>query len=115
MYCRVLRAGFAGACFFPLIVVVGWMATAVSAMAADEVIISELVASNSNGLPDEDGAYSDWIEIFNSGTNTANLLNWALTDSAGDLAKWRFPATNLSPSGFLIVFASGKNRRVPGA
>jgi len=83
--------------------------------AADNVVISELAASNSNGLRDENGDYSDWIEVFNSGTNTVNLLNWALTDSAGDLAKWRFPATNLPPNGFLVVFASGKNRRVPGA
>jgi hypothetical protein len=115
MYCRALRAGFAGACFFPLIFAVGWMATAVSVEAADDVIISEFAASNSNGLRDEDGAYSDWVELFNSSTSTVNLLDWALTDSAGDLAKWRFPATNLPPNGFLVVFASGKNRRVPGA
>src|SRR5262249_62316901 len=27
----------------------------------------------------------------------------------------RFPSTNVPPNGFLIVFASGKNRVVPGA
>ena len=94
---------------------VGWIACAASTSAADSVIISEFAASNSNGLRDEDGAYSDWIELFNGGTSTVNLLNWALTDSASDLAKWKFPAANLPPNGFLVVFASGKNRRVPGA
>src|SRR5439155_23661552 len=38
-----------------------------------------------------------------------------LTDDANDLTKWRFPATNLDAGGFLVVFASGKDRRVAGA
>src|SRR5207253_770252 len=28
---------------------------------------------------------------------------------------WSFPSTNLPPNGYMLVFASGKNRRVPGA
>ena len=83
--------------------------------AQDTVFISEFVASNSNGLRDEDGDFSDWIEIFNSGTNTVNLDGWFLTDTEGNLTRWRFPATNLPPSGFMVVFASGKNRAVSGA
>lgn len=82
-------------------------------LAADSVFISEFVASNSNGLRDEDNDFSDWIEIFNSGTNTVNLDGWFLTDSPENLTRWRFPATNLSPNSFLIVFASGKNRVAP--
>jgi hypothetical protein len=72
------------------------------------------MAANSGFLLDEDGDSSDWIELHNSGSNTVNLLNWSLTDSATDLNKWRFPATNLPPGQFLVVFASEKNRRVPG-
>src|SRR5688572_30623476 len=83
--------------------------------AQDTVFISEFVASNSNGLRDEDNDFSDWIEIFNGGTNTVNLDGWFLTDTAGNLTRWRFPATNLPPNGFLVVFASSKNRAVPGA
>lgn len=83
--------------------------------AQDTVFISEFVASNSNGLRDENGDYSDWIEIFNGGTNTVNLDGWFLTDTEGNLTRWRFPATNLPPNNFLIVFASSKNRAVPGA
>jgi len=81
----------------------------------DTVTISEFAASNTSGLRDEDGDYSDWIELINSGTATANLDGWFLTDSPANLTKWRFPATNLPPSGFLVVFASGKSRAVAGA
>jgi hypothetical protein len=64
-------------------------------------------------LLDEDGEASDWIEIFNSGTNTVNMSGWFLTDSAGNLTKWQFPSRSVVPGGFLIVFASGKNRADP--
>lgn len=82
--------------------------------AAEPVIISEFLASNAGGLRDEDGASSDWIELFNSSSNIVNLNGWFLTDDAGRLTKWRFPSTNLPPNGFLVVFASGKDRAVPG-
>ncbi|MST93804.1 MAG: lamin tail domain-containing protein, partial [Pedosphaera sp.] len=85
------------------------------ATAAETITITEFVASNSNGLQDEDGAHPDWIEIFNSGVTTVNLDGWFLTDSAANLTKWRIPATNIAPNGFVIVFASNKNRAVPGA
>lgn len=86
-----------------------------AARAADNVTITEIAANNSSGLRDEDGAYSDWIELFNAGTNAVNLDGWFLSDSPLNLTKWRFPATNLPPSQFLIVFASSKNRAVAGA
>ena len=86
-----------------------------SLSAAETVTITEFLASNSSGLRDEDGDSSDWIEIFNSGTTATNIGGWFLTDSATDLTKWRFPATNMAPNGFLIVFASGKNRTNSGA
>jgi hypothetical protein len=55
---------------------------------------------------DENGDYSDWIEIYNPNAGTVNLDGWSLTDSANNLNKWRFPATNLAGGGFLVVFAS---------
>lgn len=88
---------------------------AVSLRAADQVVISEFMAKNGSGITDEDGSREDWIEIFNAGTNTVNLLNWSLTDNSGNLTKWRFPATNIGPGRFILVWASDKNRRTPGA
>ena len=76
--------------------------------------ITEFMASNTHTLLDEDGDSSDWIEIQNTSTNSVNLLNWALTDSAGNPGEWRFPATNIPPESFMIVFASGKDRAIPG-
>src|SRR3954469_4802440 len=85
------------------------------ALAEDKVFISEFMAVNERTLADEDGEYSDWIEIHNAGTNLVNLNGWYLTDKSSQLTEWRFPTTDLAPNAYLIVFASGKDRHVAGA
>ena len=83
--------------------------------AQSTVVINEFLASNSQGLADVDGDRPDWIEIQNTGAAPVNLLGWSITDDPTIPAKWRFPATNLNGGGFLVVFASGKDRAVAGA
>jgi hypothetical protein len=81
-----------------------------------DVRITEFIASNTRTPPkDEDGQFTDWIELQNVGSTTVNLNGWYLTDSTGNLRKWMFPSTNMGPGQFLVVFASGKNKRIPGA
>src|ERR1017187_7265207 len=80
-----------------------------------KVRITEFMAGNTHTLADEDGDYSDWIELQNTSITNVNLVNWALSDNPGNPGKWVFPATNIPAGGFMVVFASGKNRRVPGA
>ena len=77
--------------------------------------LSEFMAVNTNSLLDEDGDYSDWMEIYNPGTSTVNLAGWHLTDSSNNLSKWTFPDTNIAAGGYAIVFASDKNRASAGA
>lgn len=74
------------------------------------VRINEVVAENSAGLQDEDGAYVDWIELHNTSAAPMELGGWHLTDDRKSPAKWTFPATTLPAGGYLIVFASGKDR-----
>ena len=76
--------------------------------------ISDYMASNTRILADENGFFQDWIEIYNPSGVAVNLVVWYLTDSSGTLDKWRFPATYLAGGGFLVVFASGLDRKIPG-
>jgi len=87
--------------------------SALSVFAADQLVISELSASD-GPLEDEDGDPTDWIEIHNRGANTVNLNGWYLTDSAGNRTKWRFPATNIGPNSYMLVYASNKDRKIAG-
>ena len=77
--------------------------------------ITEFLADNGGSQLDSDGDASDWIEIFNSGPDTVDLGDCYLTDQEEALTEWRFPAVQLPAGGFLIVFASGKNRSVAGS
>jgi hypothetical protein len=79
-----------------------------------QVVISEFMASNFRTLADEDGDYSDWVELYNAGREEVDLNGWFLTDDAAQLTKWRLPGTNLPPNQHLVIFASGKSRRTAG-
>ena len=78
-------------------------------------VISELMADNKSTISDEDSAFSDWVEIHNPTSAPIPLDGWYLTDKAANPTQWRFPAVTLAPGGFLVVWASGKNRSVAGA
>lgn len=82
-------------------------------LASGDVIINEFVAGNLTGLADEDGERSDWIELYNRGTNAVNLVGWSLTDNANLPGQWTFPSRILNPGEYLVIFASGKDRRAP--
>ena len=81
--------------------------------AQDLVRINEFVAVNDSGLDDEDRDEVDWIEIHNGGTTPVDMTGWYLTDRVNDLTKWRFPGVLIAPHGYLVVFASGKDRNDP--
>jgi hypothetical protein len=104
--------------FFWLVILVGLILSAgrsitpVVKPTSPTLIINEFMASNSAGLTDEDGHYSDWIEIYNPAPYPVNLSGWALTDNPNDLEKWPFPDLSLPAQTYLIVFASGKDRKV---
>ncbi len=88
---------------------------ATRALAATDVVISEFLASNSRIYPDENGQFADWIELHNTTFSNINVGGWYLTDSSGNLTKWRIPATNIVAGGYLVVFADGLNKAVAGA
>ena len=77
--------------------------------------ISEFMADNTATLADQDGDFSDWIEITNPDAQPVDLAGWRLTDNASQRSKWTFPAGVVVPSGGrVLVFASGKNRAIAG-
>ena len=77
--------------------------------------INEFVADNVASLADEDGDYSDWVEIHNPDGAPVNLEGYHLTDDIADRpTRWTFPSVSIPAGGYLIVFASGKDRAIPG-
>jgi len=80
-----------------------------------ELLLSEFLAVNAAGLDDEDGEAHGWLELYNPGASALDLAGYYLTDEPGALKKWTFPSMQLEPKGFVVVFASAKDRSVAGA
>ena len=75
--------------------------------------VNELMCQNHATLADADGDFSDWIELYNASPAAVNLAGWTLSDKGARLDRWAFPALTLQSGEYLIVFASGKDRRDP--
>ena len=80
-----------------------------STAAAQTVFINEYMSSNTATRVDVDGAYSDWIELYNPGAATVNLTGCWLSDDAAVPLKWQFPQGSVPAHGWLLVWASDKN------
>ncbi len=82
------------------------------------IVINEFMASNNSSPPleewellDEDDESSDWIEIYNPTDEPVNLSDWCLVyGTANNRKEWHFPAVQLDPGQFRIIFASDKNK-----
>lgn len=72
-------------------------------------VISEFMAENQTVLADQDGEFSDWIELYNPDGAAVSLKGWSLTDDSARVKRWVFPDVTIPPGGRLVVFASGKN------
>jgi hypothetical protein len=82
-------------------------------MHAQELIINEIMASNSSTYSDGDGDYEDWIEIYNPSDVAVGLSGYGLSDDAGNPFRWVFPSAIIHPRQYMVIWASGKDRRNP--
>jgi len=82
-------------------------------VAQDGLVITEFLAQNTEGLRDVDREYSDWFEVYNGGDDPVSLEGYHVTDTTDALTQWSFPAVTIASGEFLVVFASGKDRRDP--
>ncbi len=73
-------------------------------------VINELMPSNSSTIADEDGDYSDWLELFNNTDTSINLSGFGISDDEDELFKWVLPEIAIPSKDHLLIFASDKNR-----
>ena len=71
------------------------------------VQINEVLAINTTWT-NADGTVSDWVELFNPASKTADLTDMSLTDDVGVPRKWIFPTNStIPPGGYLVIPCSG--------
>ena len=72
---------------------------------AGDLVINEIMASNTETVTDQDGEYEDWIELYNNSNQTLSLDNLYLSDDSTDLTAWQFPSgLTIAPGAYLIVW-----------
>ena len=79
-----------------------------------QVIINEASNRNFDQVYDEDNERNDWIELYNTSNTEVNLKGWTLSDRLNNLALWEFGDCNIEGKGFLLIHASGKDRKETG-
>ena len=72
-----------------------------------------MLAANTRTVADDQGRYSDWIELHNPTDMPVSLTGYTLTDDPAAPAEWSLPAATLSPGAFLVVWASGMDQVTP--
>lgn len=84
------------------------------AVAGQQVVINEFMASNGSTLQDRSREYPDWIELYNPQYGV-DLSGYYLSDDLADPFRWKFPEGFWIPAGgYRLVFASGKDAVVLG-
>lgn len=69
------------------------------------VVINEILSSNVATNADDLGEYDDWVELYNPGTEPADLAGVYLSDDPAFPTAWPFPdGTTLAPGDFLLVW-----------
>ena len=97
-----------------LYVTIAWI-VGFSASSQADIVISEILGNPrdygaSEGIADEDAGPDNygWLEISNTGSTTADLGGWHLTDDPASPMKWEFPSPTIVLAGEqLVILASG--------
>ncbi len=97
-----------------LIIGVSWAscrkkkATQTSAMElTTDVIISEIMTSNTGIVSDGAGNHPDYVELHNISAQNQDISGWGLSDREDRL--WTFPSgTVLPPDGYILVWCTGE-------
>ncbi|MBN2064804.1 MAG: lamin tail domain-containing protein, partial [Sedimentisphaerales bacterium] len=69
-----------------------------NALAANSIVINEVLAHSHATLP-------DWIELYNNTASAVNISGWYLSDSSTNMLKYQIPdGTVIAPYGFVVFY-----------
>ena len=75
------------------------------------VRLNELMSSNRSALLDDNGEYSDWIELLNPSDQPVDITGWKLSDGG---SIFTFPEHVLQGGEAVLVYASGSLHAIAG-
>lgn len=80
------------------------LATSIASAPA-QVVINELMQSNIDCVMDDLNEFPDsWVELYNSGTTSVNLNQYAISDKDNVEKAWKLPGITLKPGKHILVY-----------
>ena len=77
--------------------------------ASGQIVINEYVPSNVSEFANTNGAYNDWVEIYNMGASPVNLQGYGLSLDSLKPYKFTFPYYILQGNSYILVFLANEN------
>ena len=72
---------------------------------AGKVVITEIMAKNKATIRDADGAFSDWVELYNQSSEPVDLSGWTISDKAGEPGV-TLPEYTLQSGEYAVLYAA---------
>ena len=76
-----------------------------------DIVVSEVMTSNTSTVKDSFGEYTDWIELYNTTDKALSLAGCFLSDNESKLYEYELPPVTMGPYEYLVLFASDRNLR----
>ena len=83
-------------------------------VSASAVRISEVMTANESAFAGEDGRYSDWVEVVNTGATDVSLKGYTLLNADDALKPLSFPEITLAPGEYLLIYCDGTLKNAAG-
>ena len=81
------------------------------ATAPAQVVINELMQSNIDCVMDDINEFPDsWVELYNSGTTSVNLNQYAISDKDNPDKAWKLPGITLQPGKHILVYCDKEEK-----
>ncbi len=105
-----LAAGFLLQSFLPAPV----SAAVEERVSTSMVRISEVMTSNASAFRADNGQYTDWVELVNTGATDVSLKGYTLLNADDALAPLTFPEIVLAPGEYLLIYCDGTLKNAAG-
>jgi hypothetical protein len=78
-----------------------------------DIVLNELLPVNTSTVPDQNGEFDDWIELYNLSGSAKDISGYFLSDNKDHFSKWEFPSgTSIPGNGYLIIWADNDSAQV---
>lgn len=82
--------------------------------AAEHVVINEVCSNNFSVICDEEGNYSDYVELYNPAFLPVSMTGFSLSDSSNELQKCSLESVIIPAKGYFMIWLDASDENIVG-